>query len=305
METRKLIQSGPSSLVISLPYWWIKEHHLKKGMNIDINTFGQELLLKVRNKSGASDKKEKKQYYLKNEEYYVIKEVLSYCFINNVDEIILPVSLVKTVKPLLNRIPGAELRITEDKAVIYNFFDKSNINPINEIKHCLKSAHDIFGKILNTKKEEETYELISLLKNLIRRIFIVESYINDLIMDAEKRSKSPYTVSEIVKIKQFVKELPNLLKHEIRLIKVIMYYSNKKSHSLFLEIDQAFKTEVDVKGSETIETIRNQIQLNNLIEKQTSYLMQVKDKNEIMVIDQIISILYCLRRLSSIRRPFI
>ncbi len=304
MENRKLIQSGPSSLVISLPSWWIKDNHLKKGMNIDISTFGQELLLNPRNEKKTEDKKEKKKYYLKDKEHYVIKETLAYCFMNNVDEIIVPISLVKVIKPLLNRIPGAELRITKDKAVIYNFLDKSNINPTQEIKHCLKSAHDIFRRILHTKKEEDTYELISLLKNLIRRILIVESYVNELIMDSEKRSKSSYTIADIVKIKQFVKELPNLLKHEIRLIKIMMYYSNKNSHSLFLEIDKAFITEVEVKESEIIETIKNQIHLKNLIEKQTDHLMHVEDKTETMVVDQIISILYCLRRLSAIRRPF-
>jgi len=304
MENRKLIQSGPSSLVISLPSWWIKENNLQKGMNIDITTLGQDLLLKPRNNQKIEDKKEKKQYFLKDEEPYVIKEVLSYCFINNVEEIIIPLSLVKTIKPLLNKIPGAELRMTKDKAVIYNFFDKKNINPNKEIKHCLKSAHDIFKRILHTKKEEDTYELISSLKNLIRRILIVESYVNELIMDAEKRSNSPYSFVEIVRIKQFVKELPNLLKHEIRLIKIMMYYSNKNSASLFLEIDKAFNTEVDVKKSEILEIIKNQIHLKNLIEKQTDYLIHVKDQKEIIVIDQIISILYCLRRLSAIRRPF-
>ena len=304
MENRKLIQSGPSSLVISLPSWWIKENNLQKGMNIDITTLGQNLLLKPRNNQKIEEKKEKKKYYIKDEEQYVIKEVLSYCFINNVDEIIIPISLVKTIKPLLNKIPGAELRIKKDKAIVYNFFDKRNINPNQEIKHCLKSAHNIFKRILPTKKEEDTYELISSLKNLIRRILIVESYVNELIMNSEKRSNSPYTVVEIVRIKQFVKELPNLLKHEIRLIKIMMYYSNKNSNSLFLEIDKVFNTEVEVKKSEIVETIKNQIHLKNLIDKQTNYLMQVKDQKETIVIDQIISILYCLRRLSAIRRPF-
>ena len=41
---RKVVQHGPSSLIVSLPNEWIKKNKIKKGDNLDVNIIGKSIL---------------------------------------------------------------------------------------------------------------------------------------------------------------------------------------------------------------------------------------------------------------------
>ncbi|PIZ50602.1 hypothetical protein COY27_06690 [Candidatus Woesearchaeota archaeon CG_4_10_14_0_2_um_filter_33_13] len=308
MESRKLIQSGPSSLVVSLPNWWLKDNHLSKGMSIEIEELGNDLRLfsnKANKFNEDKDKDKLKRYYLKNKEPYIIEEELIYCFLNNISEIELPLDLVRTVKPLLNKVPGAEIRISRDKAVIYNLLEKKEVNPKKEINYCLKSAEEIFKQICEVEKEEDTYELISLLKNILRRLIITESFVNELIIDTKKRASLKYNILELVQIKQVVRELPILLKHELRLIKLVMYYKSKNIKKILSQIEEFFPSNFETKQEEFVSVIKRQIKIKSKIEVLTNQLLEVHEKGEAIIIDQTMSILHSLRRISTTTIPLI
>src|SRR3989344_1650502 len=45
METRKLVQSGLGSLVLSVPKDWLDQHHLSRGDHISVQRQGENLVL--------------------------------------------------------------------------------------------------------------------------------------------------------------------------------------------------------------------------------------------------------------------
>lgn len=302
METRKLIQSGPSSLVISLPTWWVKENLLEKGMSIDLEKVQDKLLL--RTKSSTKKRPNTKRYFLKGKEEYVISEELAYCFRHNIGKIDVPLKRVKDVSPLLSQVPGSELRIYQNEASIYNYLDKEKIDPNPEISHCLKSAKDIFQKIMVVKAEENAEEIINHCKNIKRRLLITESVVNEWISDVQSRSSSEYTLSEIMHLKLYLQELPRLIDHEIQLTKKVMYYQMNGLGKIFSEIEKFFITNLKGNPKEIEKDIKSQIEIRNKINILTPQLIELKNKTEIIILDQLISLLHSLERLTGTRNSF-
>jgi len=303
METRKLITSGPSSLVISLPVWWIKDRALKKGMEVEIEAVNKDLLIKA--KADKEEKRRRLTHQLVCKEQYLIQEELKYCFLNNVERIEFPIKEISIIKPLLNKIPGSELRIEKGESFIYNYLDKSRTNPKHEIEHALRSAKDIFEQINSIKKEEQSYEAISTIKNIIRRVIIAESLVNEWIKRPEARSTSEFDLPEIVKMKLLLEELPLLLEHEIKLITKTLYYESKPIEKIFSEIEDYFHEEVETPLKYLDMSITEQLEIRNKIEKLTQMLIEVKDREGVIIIDQIIGILHSLARINATRQPFL
>jgi len=303
METRKLITSGPSSLVISLPLWWIKENALKKGMEVELENVNKDLLLRA--KGEKTDRKRKATHRLVSKEPYMVREELRYCFLNNIEKIEIPIKDISIIKPLLNKIPGSELRIEHGEAFVHNYLDKSRVNPRHEIHHGLVSAKEVFQSIRSIKKEEESYGAISTIKNVIRRITIAESLINEWITYPEVRATSHFNLPEIVKMKLLLQELPVLLEHEIKLITKTLYYESKSIEKLFSEVENYFHEEVETPIKYFESSIKEQLEIKNKIDKLTQMLIELGDKEGIIILDQVIGILHSLARINSIRQPFL
>ncbi|MBU1976606.1 MAG: hypothetical protein KKA62_01490, partial [Nanoarchaeota archaeon] len=248
MESRKLISSGPSSLIISLPNQWIKENSLQKGMSVDLEHVQNGLL--IRTKEATKSQAKEKSYTLKNKEQYLIREELIYCFLHNVDCINVPLKLVKNVSPVLDNIPGAELKIDKDNAYINNYLDKRRVNPSSEVSHCLRSMKDVLSKISKIKNEENVFEVDNILKNLERRLLIAESVVNKWIENPQERVQSGLKYVEITRLKLFLRELPRLLSHQMRLARKMTYLKGKKAQTLFKEIEEYFKPEIEEQNVE-------------------------------------------------------
>ena len=64
---RKVIQQGPSTMMVSLPSTWIKENAVKKGDFIDLDLRGDEITLSITTDKG---KKSCKINFSRKEDYF-------------------------------------------------------------------------------------------------------------------------------------------------------------------------------------------------------------------------------------------
>ncbi len=303
METRKLIKSGPSSLVVSLPTWWIKNQDLKKGSQVDISSSNQGLFIASRIKE--EEKITKRKYAIKSEEQYVIEEELFYCFLQNVEEITIPLKATGLVQSLLSKIPGAELKMHDHQAYIYNYFKKEGIDPRAEIRYAFTVAKEVFQKITVLKNEEEAAEMITLLKNMKRRILISTSLVNNWLVDPQSRIESKLTLTEIIQLKLLLQEIPYLLNTEIELIPKAVSFEIKKMHSLFKESESYFLNNSVFEEKRNDLTIKKIISLRSKIDLFTQHLFEIKSSEERVILNNLITTLRSLERLSSLSQPFL
>jgi len=80
---RSIVQQGPSTLMVSIPMKWVKKYNLKKGMQVDIEEKGRDLLITTESKKEPK----KKEIKLLNSDKGYIWRVLSAAYVSGYDEI--------------------------------------------------------------------------------------------------------------------------------------------------------------------------------------------------------------------------
>lgn len=70
---RKVIQQGPSTLMVSLPSKWVKENNIKKGDEINLNLLNNQLVIY----SQKAPEEKKATLYLKSKEEYLDRMLMS------------------------------------------------------------------------------------------------------------------------------------------------------------------------------------------------------------------------------------
>lgn len=87
MEVRKLVKSGNSSIVVSLPKAWVEENKLKQGDKVFIEESKESLILKKEYKQKQAEKKEKVVNIDGKSDRIIGREIVS-GYINNYQHII-------------------------------------------------------------------------------------------------------------------------------------------------------------------------------------------------------------------------
>jgi len=130
MEHRKLIKSGKSSLIVSLPNEWVKRNKLDKGDEIYFEEVkSNELILKT-----DYIEKEKDSKIIINtkgkDDARIEREIMS-AYINNYStiEVIGGIKSLQQIEEIIHNLIGLDvIEQTSDKIIIKNFLDPGDIS---------------------------------------------------------------------------------------------------------------------------------------------------------------------------------
>ena len=152
MVTRKIVQHGSSSLTVSLPHKWTKEHNLKKGDEINVETKGRSVIIRL--------DKEKSQLELKRsyKKQPFMKRHLLQAYHHGYDRIELTFE---------SKIPLSEILTQLDELLGFEIVEQSP-------HHC------IIINVANTMSEE--------FESMLKRLFQLTLSFSNNIVDMSKGS---------------------------------------------------------------------------------------------------------------------
>jgi phosphate uptake regulator len=80
---RNIVQQGPSTLMVSIPYKWVKKYELKKGMEVDVEEKGRNIIISTDKNLQPS----KKEISLSTANSYYVWRRLAAAYVAGYDEI--------------------------------------------------------------------------------------------------------------------------------------------------------------------------------------------------------------------------
>lgn len=219
MESRKLIQSGPSSLSITLPNKWLKDNNLSKSDDLFLDI--QKDSIKLLPQQNINKIKIEKEYNISTDKLYLIKEHLNYCFLNNYNKIRLRSRNydLNNAVDIIKSFPGFTYKISKEGIIINNYFNKEKINPFHEFNSILITNKFLFNQIFS--QEKDVKELILRINNLNLRALTCESMTNNLLDTPFKVSKFGKSIKELINLKLSLKGLYLLFENEINILERI------------------------------------------------------------------------------------
>jgi phosphate uptake regulator len=144
---RKLVKQGPQSLVVSLPAYWLKKNHLKKGNEVEIDEISNNLVISGKE---VIEKKIKEDYILNIEEMddYLIKRYLTTLYVQGYEEIIIKFSKKKItelkkgkkieienfISKLTQRFIGMEILTSEKNKIVLKCFTALNPEELKNVQ---------------------------------------------------------------------------------------------------------------------------------------------------------------------------
>ena len=277
MESRKIIQSGPSSLSITLPNGWLKDNKLSKGDSIFLDM--QKGSIRISPQHNIKKTKEEKEYVISTDKLYLIKEYLNYCFLNNLHKIRLEITKKENKEDTLKLIesyPGYTYSIFQNHIIITSLLDLKDINPDAEFQSIMKS---VFCR--NDDKIKQ--DLIFQLEGLKRKVYIANSAVNRLLNSPLEVNEFSIDLDTLIHLKIVLGELPFLINSEIELIKEIGYINNLNKYKDLLR---------DLKKlmSPLPNSIEEKSSLKHLKEKLNTQLRNTSKINEIKFLNELIKI---------------
>ncbi len=246
MESRKLIQSGVSSLVLSLPREWIKKHNLKKGSTVYVKTYPHKIEIFPEKEE---EKKNNEVYVIKPKSLYLLKEELFYCFISGKSSIIIKYdpNLLEEIISLIKSFPGYEYEISENKIILTNHINKELIDPKRELKRIFE-INQLTLKQYFQDNDLSVSDFVLIINNLKRKCLLAESKINEMIKNPFLESNNP-DFSELVRLKHHLAMIPIMLDYEILLVKHLNEINtNEEFDSLRPFLDEFLRLIDEIKG---------------------------------------------------------
>ena len=277
MESRKIIQSGPSSLSITLPNGWLKDNKLSKGDSIFLDM--QKGSIRISPQHNIKKTKEEKEYVISTDKLYLIKEYLNYCFLNNLHKIRLEITKKENKEDTLKLIesyPGYTYSIFQNHIIITSLLDLKDINPDAEFQSIMKS-------VFYRNDDKIKQDLIFQLEGLKRKVYIANSAVNRLLNSPLEVNEFSIDLDTLIHLKIVLGELPFLINSEIELIKEIGYINNLNKYKDLLR---------DLKKlmSPLPNSIEEKSSLKHLKEKLNTQLRNTSKINEIKFLNELIKI---------------
>lgn len=187
METRKLIQSGQSALIITLPKKWTEHNNLKKGDTIKLDILSNKLIVSLlgseletsnftvipQNESDASLELLIYSAFFSDKKRITIKEVKK-------DDISKVLSIIK-------KIPYLKIEDKGKDYITLIFIVDSNIIDIkSEIKRTFFILENFFDSI--TKTDSNTEELQEIYNQLVMQVILMLKMLKLKFLEYDKNS---------------------------------------------------------------------------------------------------------------------
>lgn len=163
MESRRLIQFGKSSLIVSLPKSWIERNNLKKGDEVYLNVHSDELSFYPKEKSHEEAQKEITIVITGKDERMLDREIKS-AYINNYNSITFVGEGIKLKSKEIRKIIQDLIAIeimeqTSTKIVARDFLNMSQISIEGLIRKMDIVIRDMMSDVRKATKQEH-YENI-------------------------------------------------------------------------------------------------------------------------------------------------
>jgi phosphate uptake regulator len=201
MTTRKIVQHGASSLTISLPHKWTKEHNLKKGDEINIETQGRNILIHLDKKRAIL---EKKLSYGKN---VFLKRHLLQAYLQGYGKVILEfekqIPLSKILVQLSELIGFEIVEQSEHHCVIINVASAMNDEFDSMLKRLFQLTLSFSSDTLQALENKNYDALINLLgieKENNRLASFCQRTLNQKPLDSISETTELYSLIERIEV---------------------------------------------------------------------------------------------------------
>ncbi|MFQ5531030.1 MAG: hypothetical protein ACE5ES_00275 [Candidatus Nanoarchaeia archaeon] len=226
---RKIVQQGPTTMMISLPIGWVRKYGISKGYEIDIEEKGRELLVN----SGKPPAKTKAEIKIDSEDGLYIWRTLQSFYVAGFDEI----KVYYTSKTILDKIQesltyyliGFEMVSQEKDFCIIKAvsaeLDEEFSTVLKRVFQNILQMSETLTSVLNGEKDIEIMRNLERINNrhviYLRRILIKEKK-ND------KRTPFLYTIVD------YLEKIANEYKY--------ILFDSKKSKKSFKEFVKIYSS---------------------------------------------------------------
>jgi len=194
MESRKVIQFGKSSFVVSLPREWVKKNNLSKGDSLYLNDLGNGELVLTNNNLKKSEPSEYAIDFPKDSDFdEKIKREIFFAYINNYKIIKVTGPGIKTnslkVRDFFQNLAGLEiLKQTSNAIVAHDLLDISDLSLPQLVRRvdiiCRSMMRDTIECVGQTnidhhniyKRDEDVNRLVYLTTKIIKKAMIDSTY---------------------------------------------------------------------------------------------------------------------------------
>ena len=252
---RKIVRQGESTLMISLPFRWVKKNELKKGDEVDISD--EENILKISSKiQGIKNEKEINILDFKD---HTIKTILINSYLSGFDKIKINYSHKKTINVindiLRNDLIGFEIIKSNDKSCeIENVTEPAKEQFENILSRLIINIERLYD-ITYSNIESEKKEYLDLEIKILQ-------YYNFCIRSINKYNKNPDPINlflyELIKGQREIFNILNLLdKNKTKTDKIVIELL-KESKNLFELLTKANKDK-NINDLEKLHDLRDEI----------------------------------------------
>jgi phosphate uptake regulator len=280
MESRKLIKSGPSSYVVSMPLHWIKKNKLDKGDILYLEERDNEIIYKRQNYV-----QEKRQFAIEvdDKEDSYIEKLLRSAYLRNYHTFVLKGKSVKTriqdFRMILGKMVAVEiLEQTTDNIIADEMLDTEKNVPSQILKRIDSIIRSEFLDLKESLGKDEIYKYIqereldiNRLQTLAQRILI--SYITNPGMQHTKNTFEIFMESKSINFLEMIGDAlqeASMVSHKIHPDKDMIRLT-EAIYGYYLQLMKILYTD-DKDGAVALSTT-----MDGFVLKIDGYLKQKKD----------------------------
>lgn len=226
---RKIVQHGPSTLIVSLPSIWVKQHNIKKGDELDVREEGKTLIIGVEENTINYSIRED----ISSLKPYLISQFLSRAYQKGYDSIYLvhnSLDLLKEIQEKNNELIGFEMIEQNDKnCLIRSLTQKLDL----DFDNSLRKGFLIIKIMLETCVKTYSNTNNAALQNINLDYNQVKRYCSFCMRQI---NKSQYAAPEIMRQSHILYSLIGMLEelgNSIRILSENIIQAKKKNNKIF------------------------------------------------------------------------
>ena len=292
MTTRKIIQFGKNSFVISLPKAWVERNKLSKGSEINIDETPSTVLISPKQKENISETKIKK---INCEEYgkKVGRSIIS-AYINNYSIIEIYgqnlTEYTKEIEDITHNLVALEImEQTPRKIIIKDFLNTQDISIENIIKRMDIIIRAMFSEIEDIFNKNEKVDLNKRDYDVNRLFYVGQKLLNKLLDNPTLSKTLNVEIRETIFYWQIIDSLEKIADQQKRFARNLVEIQKDKQtkEALKTSFESVTKQYLDIikalyklEKHEADLVLSNKTQiLNSLEDSMEKTLLKQKDTN--------------------------
>lgn len=284
MEVRKLIKSGPSTLVVSLPVNWIKQNKLKQGDSVFLEGISRGIMINPSSRKA----KQTKTRIIDTDKSFLITQQLKSKLLRNHSPIVIKIhNNLEEIARIMKEFQNTSYEVHGDTVVVIDHFDHESVNLQKDLASLINLNNSLFHEIVEGKKDFS--DIILMVKSLKKKSFLLEKTLNKIIDFPLTRAN--LTVSEIVRFKITLQELPQILEAELEMCKQLQFLDDVSDVRIGLEYIEPYLLLKEY-------SVKDVTEMKYRINKIKTKLINLKDHIKIKVFFEILTVFQSVLKVS-------